>query len=87
MKKLVIGYPYWLASRTTDDQAYNYATFAIYFVYNGLSMRDICFIRDNDSPITEAPYYSVRPIVLINYSLVDNVTGSGTALDPYAISI
>ena len=44
-----------------------------------------CVYSNSDKAQGYGSTYAVRPIVTINHSLLDNVTGSGTSADPYVI--
>ena len=77
---------YWFASRFVDENSYN-VLFSIRYVNNSGSLDNECFcnsIRDGDI-YCEHNIFDVRPIVTINSSLLDNISGTGTSADPYVI--
>ncbi len=70
------GYNYW--TQIEDESAENTSVFAVTYneSYNGDTLMPVATLESYDiTPITEGPEFLVRPVVLVDKSLIDCVFG------------
>ena len=76
---------YWLASRYIRD-INTYIDFSVRTVESGeLNYNSLYEVSDAGNSHFRDRNFSIRPIITINSTLLENVTGSGTSYDPFVI--